>query len=329
MLQITNSSDTNTQINSVELQKRIVLLVNMGAPMSQKEMKQFLKRMFRDKAILFAPTLVRTIVSTIISEFRYKSSWKKYLLIGTSPLLRSMDMIADDLQKELGEDFAVSCAYSYSKPLVTEKISELYAQGFRNIDIISMYPQPSFSTTGSVSSSLNKLNRKHPDIHLRFVADYSENSLFVAYWSRLISIKIEQEKYRQPHLLFSAHAIPLSFVKRGDVYIQKIQNSAKFIAESLKLSYSIAYQSKIGPVEWTKPAATDMLEVLKRSGIDEIVVIPISFVNENLETAFDLDEVLIPFAKNTLNFDNICRVVIPETDSTLVKMFGDFVRKSD
>ena len=120
MLQITNSSDTNTQINSVELQKRIVLLVNMGAPMSQKEMKQFLKRMFRDKAILFAPTLVRTIVSTIISEFRYKSSWKKYLLIGTSPLLRSMEMIADDLQKELGTDFAVSCAYSYSEPLITD-----------------------------------------------------------------------------------------------------------------------------------------------------------------------------------------------------------------
>lgn len=325
MRTITNSSEKTRAKHSTENHKRIVLLVNMGAPNSRTDMKLFLKRMFRDKAILFAPTFVRTIVSAIISKFRYKSSWKKYLLIDESPLLRSMEMIADDLQEELGTDFAVSCAYSYSEPLITDKISELYEQGIRSIDIISMYPQPSFSTTGSVSSSLDILSGKHPDIHLRFVADYSENPLFVLYWSRLISQIIIQEKYRQPHLLFSAHAIPLSFVKRGDVYIQKIQNSAKFIAESLHLPYSIAYQSKIGPVAWTKPATTDMLEVLKRSGIDEIVVIPISFVNENLETAFDLDVKLIPFAKNTLKIENICRVMIPETDTSLVKMFSEFV----
>lgn len=317
------SQATSTNVNK----KQAILLANMGAPDSEQEMRVFLKRMFKDKAILFAPALVRAFVSTIISTMRYKSSWKKYLQIGGSPLQQSMDKIAEDLQHMVGSGYIVSSVYSYSEPFIHNKIAELYAQGVRHFQIISLYPQASYSTTGSVQISLDEVKLIFPDIHFQFIEDYYDHPLFVDYWKKLISEKIEQENYKQPHLLFSAHALPQSFVKRGDQYIQKIQKSAQLIAEALNLQFSLGYQSKIGPIEWTRPYTTDLLNEINSQGINEIIVIPLSFVNENLETRYDLDIELIPYAKNTLKINHICRIIIPESDPTLVKLFYGFIQK--
>ena len=308
-------------------QKRIVLLANMGAPDSEKEMKVFLKRMFNDKAILYAPDFVRAFASSFISNVRYKSSWKKYQLIGGSPLQNSMDKTAADLQQLLGDDYAVSSVYSYSSPFILDMVSELYAQGVRHFEIMSMYPQASYSTTGSVQTSLDQLKAKFHDIQVRFIEDYYTHPLFIDYWTQLIAEKIRQENYSNPYILFSSHAIPQSFIKRGDTYAQKMEKSAKLIAGVLNLPYEIGYQSKIGPIEWTRPYTIDLLKELHSEGIDELIVVPLSFVNENLETRFDLDTELIPYAKNKLKIKRICRVEIPASDATLVRMFKGFIQK--
>ena len=317
-----------TQAENIHLnQKRTVLLANMGAPDSEKEMKVFLKRMFNDKAILYAPDFVRAFASTFISNVRYKSSWKKYQLIGGSPLQNSMDKTAADLEQLLGGDYAVSSVYSYSAPFLFDVVSELYAQGIRYFEIMSMYPQASYSTTGSVQASLDQLKAKFHDIQFRFIEDYYDHPLFIAYWTQLISEKIRQQNYSNPYILFSSHAIPQSFIKRGDTYAQKMEKSAKLIAGALNLPYSLGYQSKIGPIEWTRPYTIDLLNELHNEGIDELIVVPLSFVNENLETRFDLDAELIPYAKNKLKIEKICRVEIPASDATLVKMFKGFIQK--
>ena len=317
-----------TQAENIHLnQKRIVFLANMGAPDSEKEMKVFLKRMFNDKAILYAPDFVRAFASTFISNVRYKSSWKKYQLIGGSPLQNSMDKTAADLEQLLGADYAVSSVYSYSAPFLFDVVSELYAQGIRYFEIMSMYPQASYSTTGSVQASLDQLKAKFHDIQFRFIEDYYDHPLFIDYWTQLIAEKIRQENYSNPYILFSSHAIPQSFIKRGDTYAQKMEKSAKLIAGVLNLPYGLGYQSKIGPIEWTRPYTIDLLNELHNEGIDELIVVPLSFVNENLETRFDLDTELIPYAKNKLKIKKICRVEIPASDATLVKMFKGFIQK--
>ncbi len=305
---------------------KAVLLANMGAPVSEKGMKVFLKRMFSDKAILYAPAFVRSVVSTLLSNVRYKSSWKKYLLINGSPLQRSMDKMAVDLQQLLSNDYLVSAVYSYSEPFIEEKIAELYEQGIREIWVISMYPQASYSTTGSVQTSLDKMQNRFNDIRCRFVEDYFDNAFFINYWKELISDKIAEMKYTQPYLLFSSHAIPRSFIDRGDMYAEKMNTSARLISESLGLKYSLSYQSKIGPIEWTKPYTIDQLKALHTKGIDEIIVVPLSFINENLETRYDLDTELIPYGLNTLGIKNICRVTLPDSNPYLVKMFREFIK---
>ncbi len=306
---------------------KAVLLANMGAPVSEKGMKVFLKRMFSDKAILYAPAFVRSVVSTLLSNVRYKSSWKKYLLINGSPLQRSMNEMASDLQQLLSNDYVVSAVYSYSEPFIEEKIAELYEQGIRDIWVISMYPQASYSTTGSVQTSLDKMKNRFNDIRCCFVEDYFDNEFFINYWKELIRDKIAEMKYTQPYLLFSSHGIPRSFIDRGDLYTEKMNTSARLISESLGLKYSLSYQSKIGPIEWTKPYTIDQLKALHTKGIDEIIVVPLSFINENLETRYDLDTELIPYGLNTLSIKNICRVTLPDSNPYLVKMFRGFIDK--
>lgn len=305
---------------------KAILLANMGAPISEPDMRVFLKRMFNDKAILYIPGIIRAVVSTIISTLRYKSSWQKYELIGGSPLQKSMQATAEELQMLVGADYQVCSVYSYSEPFIETKIAELYTSGIEDFTIISMYPQASFSTSGSVQTSIDKMQQKLKSIRVRFIEDYFDNSLFIQYWSRLIQQKIDEMGYQKPHLLFSSHAIPQSFLKRGDRYAEKMRSSAQLIAESLNLPYHLSYQSKIGPIEWTRPYTVDMLKTLHSNKIDEIIVIPLSFVNENLETRFDLDTELIPYAQNELGVKNICRVVIPLSDATLVSMFSDFIK---
>jgi len=305
---------------------KAVLLANMGAPVSEKGMKVFLKRMFSDKAILYAPAFVRSVVSTLLSNVRYKSSWKKYLLINGSPLQKSMNEMASDLQQLLSNDYVVSAVYSYSEPFIEEKIAELYRQGIREMWVISMYPQASYSTTGSVQTSLDKIQNRFNDIRCCFVEDYFDNEFFINYWKELIRDKIAEMKYTQPYLLFSSHGIPRSFIDRGDLYAEKMNTSARLISESLGWEYSLSYQSKIGPIEWTKPYTIDQLKALHTKGIDEIIVVPLSFINENLETRYDLDTELIPYGLNTLGIKNICRVTLPDSNPYLVKMFREFIK---
>jgi ferrochelatase len=269
--------------------------------------------MFNDKAILYAPDFVRAFVSTLISNVRYKSSWKKYQLIGGSPLQNSMDKTAADLEQLLGGDYAVSSVYSYSTPFLFDVFRNFTQRVyiFRNhVDVSAA----SYSTRQR-AGSLDQLKAKFHDIHSIYRRLLRSSVLCL--WTNIIAEKIRQQNYNNRIFLFSSHAIPQSFIKRGDTYAQKMEKSAKLIAGALNLPYGLGYQSKIGPIEWTRPYTIDLLNELHNEGIDELIVVPLSFVNENLETRFDLDAELIPYEKK-MKIKRLCRVEI-RMDASLVK----------
>lgn len=303
---------------------KAILLANMGAPDSLPEMKVFLKRMFRDKAIINAPLPVRMFLSILISNVRYRSSWEKYKLIGGSPLQHSMDKMKDNLQKMLPEDHCVYCVYSYSQPFLKNQVKELVQQGISDFEIIPMYPQASYSTTGSLETDIQSLQKTFPTISIKLHDDYFDHPDFISYWKQLISEKIKTDHFSKPHLLFSAHAIPQSFVERGDLYADKIKETARLTATSLGLDYSVSFQSKIGKLKWTEPATVDEVVTLKNKGVDELILIPVSFINENLETKYDQDVEIIPFAREA-GIGKVGRVTLPDTHELLEKMFYEFI----
>jgi protoporphyrin/coproporphyrin ferrochelatase len=303
-----------------------VLLVNMGGPGSLEEMKIFLANMFRDPFILPFGKPVRYLLSYIISSTRYKKSWEKYKLIGGTPIIRATGKTVLGLQDKLGDRYQVRMAYSYSSPFIKESLLAFRNEGITDITVIPLYPQASFTTTSSVIRDVEKVTSREKELNIKFVKEFYRHDGFVRFWSEIIADHILAENYTHPFLLFSAHSIPKYLVDKGDTYPTGIEESAKLIAQNIGLEYEYAYQSGMSRGEWLTPDTKVRLEELAEKGINEIILIPISFVNENLETLYDIDNEIIPYATNDLGIDSISRVKIPEANEMFIELLSDLVK---
>jgi ferrochelatase len=303
-----------------------VLLVNMGGANSPGALKVFLARMFKDPYILPFGAFGRNFLSYIISNTRYRSSWKKYELIGGSPIIESTNNTVISLQNELGEDYVVKMAFSYSAPFIHESIASFIDNGINNITVVPLYPQSSYSTTSSVAMDVKNATANYNQCNITFVKEFYLHKKFIQFWSELIAAHILQQKIEYPYLLFSAHSIPEYLVKKGDTYAKAIENTAKSIADNLNLPYEHAYQSGMKRGKWIGPDTKQRLEVLAASDKENIILIPISFINENLETMYDLDHDIIPYATHKLGIKNISRVNIPVADKNFIELLKDITK---
>jgi ferrochelatase len=304
-----------------------VLLVNMGGATSLKEMKSFQTAMFRDQRILPFRKPVRFLLSFIISNVRYKKSWKKYELIGGTPIIDATLKSVIALQTKLNHSYKVKMAFSYTFPTIEESLYSFEDEGIHDIVVIPLYPQSSFSTTESIMDEVRKMQHKESAFDIRFVKRFYQHEGFVGFWAKLILGHMEQYNLSTPFLLFSAHAIPQYLVDNGDSYPREIEESAALIANKLGLDFEVAYQSGMRRAKWIGPDVKVSLKILAKAGTREIVIIPISFVNENLETLYDIDKVIIPFAGIDLGIAHVSRVTLPEADETFIQLLADLVRK--
>ena len=304
-----------------------ILLVNIGGARSQKEIKTFLASMFKDPRILPFGKLGRNILSFIISNARFKKSWKKYELIGGTPIIHATQAVMHALQNELNDTFNVKMAFSYTTPTIEESMLSFKKEGINKITVIPLYPQSSFSTTSSVRDDVQKVSLKEKTFDIHFEKEFYQHKGFINFWSKLISAHIKQKGLTVPYLIFSAHSIPQYMVDKGDSYSRAIEESATFIAGNLDLYFELAYQSGMQSGKWIGPDVKDSLKLLAKEGKEEIVIVPISFVNENLETLYDIDKIIIPFAKKELGINHISRVRIPEAEDSFIKLLADIVKK--
>lgn len=92
-------------------------------------------------------------------------------------------------------------------------------------------------------------------------------------------------------ILFSAHSLPLSVVNRGDPYILEVSASVSAVMERLGQSnpYRLVWQSKVGPSKWMGPQTSDALKGLARLGKKKVILVPIAFTSDHIETLYELD----------------------------------------
>jgi len=303
---------------------RVVLVVNMGAPSSPGQMKTFLRHMFRDRRIIPLPAILRYLVAELITRLRYRKSWRKYELIGGSPLKQTCVAVVHELQKRVDVGCKVALAYSYAEPFISQTINKLINEGASRIDIVTMYPQSSFSTTKSVEDTVAKVMEKYRGVSINVLPEYYSSSVFVAFWVKRIRETMIREGMNAPTLVFSAHSVPRVQISGGDTYEFAIYESARLIASELSLPCAVGFQSRVGRMEWVGPEVKTAVSNLIDNGVSDMLVVPVSFLTENLETLYDIDRELIPRFEGV----NIRKVPLVNCEADLAELFDTVLRRS-
>ena len=99
------------------------------------------------------------------------------------------------------------------------------------------------------------------------------------------------------HVLFSAHSLPLKIVRRGDPYLADVERTIAAVTKALRAPWSLSFQSRNGPVPWLEPYTEDEIRRLGAAGVRRLVVVPVSFVSDHIETLYELDQLYAELAR--------------------------------
>ncbi len=302
--------------------REAVFLTYMGGISNLKEVKPFLYRVFSDKRTLnlHVPKPIQKLIAYSMATARTAGVKRHYAAIGGgSPVVRYSIEQAQLIEKRLNiKTFAGMC---YSEPFINDVAKKIIAYKPDIVYVLSLYPQFSRATSGVCFEMANESLK---NIEQKIVKSWCRNPLYVRWIQRAISRSIGNLK--QPYLLFSAHSLPISVINSGDVYQKEVEETVRLVMKAFKgVPFSISYQSKVGPVEWLGPSTPNTIKELSSGGVKSVVVFPISFVSEHIETLYELDIEYMSLAKG-LGID-IKRVMLNHRDPLLIEALSDEVEK--
>lgn len=278
-----------------------VLLLNLGGPEQLDDVRPFLFNLFSDPEIIRLPvSWLQRPLAWLISTTRASKSQENYRQIGGgSPLRRITEEQAQAMQEALrckGHDVQVYIGMRYWYPFTEEAIARIKRDKIEHLVILPLYPQFSISTSGSSFRLLEKIWDEDPslgNIEHTVIASWYDRPGYLQAMAQLIGQQLDQlENPDDAHIFFSAHGVPVSYVEEaGDPYQREIEQCVEMIMHTLNRpnAYTLAYQSRVGPVEWLKPYTEDAIAELADKGVDTLVVVPISFVSEHIETLQEID----------------------------------------
>lgn len=266
----------------------------MGGPNSQDDVAPFLFNLFSDREIIqLGPPLLQKPIAWLISRRRAPKSRAIYGKIGGgSPLLTITLQQASALQASLREksDYSVTVAMRYWPPFADESVDLLLKQGVDSITALTLYPHFSKATTGSSVIHLKKsLNRLAPHIPLKVISSYPTQPSYIQALADNIQKGLRLFPDNNVQIIYSAHSLPVSFIKNGDPYVNHINETINALEQITRQRGKLCFQSKSGPVEWLSPSTPETLERLAEEGCKNILVVPVSFVSDHVETLYEID----------------------------------------
>ncbi|NHC35310.1 ferrochelatase [Scytonema millei] len=278
-----------------------VLLLNLGGPDRLEDVRPFLFNLFADPEIIRLPfPWLQKPLAWWISTVRTKRSQENYKQIGGgSPLRRITEAQAQALQarlEEKGQPTQMYIGMRYWHPFTEEAIARIKRDGIEHLVILPLYPQFSISTSGSSFRLLQQMWLEDPklnSIEYTVIPSWYKQPGYLQAMAQLIAQEVDG--FANPdavHVFFSAHGVPKSYVEEaGDPYQQEIEECTALIMQTLNRpnAYTLAYQSRVGPVEWLQPYTEDAIQELGQQGVQDMVVVPISFVSEHIETLQEID----------------------------------------
>ena len=276
------------------MSKEAIILLNMGGPNNLEEVEVFLKNMFNDANILtMKSSLLRRFVAGMITLMRTEASQEIYReLGGKSPIVDHTKKLVAALQEKTGESTVVDFVMRYTPPFAHEVLERLKEEDISKVYLIPLYPQYSTTTTKSSLEDFEEAFHKSGiDAVLVEIKHWYENETYNRCIIERIKEQVEGETLQNFELIFSAHGLPQKIVDAGDPYQRQVERHVeilKMMLEEEGMQFGdvhLAYQSKVGPMQWLTPALDDTLKQVTGRGV---VIFPIAFTIDNSETDFEL-----------------------------------------
>ena len=275
--------------------KIAVVLFNLGGPDSLNAVQPFLENLFNDPDIFKLPFQKK--LAKFISKKRAPKVQKEYELIGgKSPLGEWTEVQRKMLEESLRSrsiNADVLVAMRYWHPLTEVTAAQAEKGGYDRVILLPLYPHYSISTTGSSFNEWKRFYRGDAG-KLIYINSYFKDELYL----QAVSERIDEGLLRFPagvrdqvNLVFSAHGTPKSYIKKGDPYLCEIMTTVEEVMKLRKNDrpHHLCFQSKVGPMKWLEPSTASMIEKLASENKKQLLIIPISFVSDHVETLFELN----------------------------------------
>lgn len=273
-----------------------VVLFNLGGPDALDAVKPFLYNLFSDRDIFKLP-VGQKIFAKLMSGLRAPKIKKKYRQIGgKSPINEWSELQRSMLEQELQKTVSgvkVYTAMRYWHPTIADTAEKVSEKAFDKIALLPLYPHYSITTTGS---SFNEWQRvyKGDAGRITYIYDYFDNHQYIAALNERIDeavMRFPKDVRNDIQIVFSAHGTPESLVKKGDPYPKQIKETVARVMQARNFSheYHLCFQSKVGPAKWLEPSTDKMIKALGAKRKRQILVSPVSFVSDHIETLFELD----------------------------------------
>jgi len=301
-----------------------ILLLNLGGPDSLEAVRPFLYNLFSDREIIqLGPPFLQKPVAWLISTMRAGKSRDMYRQIGgRSPILDITRAQADALEKALNQGpgtedqgdgvrttdnvqrYKVYIGMRYWRPFISDAVNEITNDGIERLVVLTLYPHYSRTTTGS---SINDFKRSlaRQTFQVRYIEAWHDFPPYIDALAELIAEGMLKFEGEDAALLYSAHNLPTSFIQEGDPYLEHIKNTIKHVNARLSeapyamksLNWQLSFQSRSGPVEWLEPGTDQTIIRMAGEGVKNLLVVPISFVSDHIETLYEIDILFVELAR--------------------------------
>jgi ferrochelatase len=285
--------------------KRVgIVLFQLGGPDSLQAVEPFLLNLFLDPDIIPMGPLgfLRRPLAKLISSRRSIPVAGKYAEIGRrSPIgllterqrVRLVDAVSPYI------DPVAVTAMRYWHPMTAEAVDTLRkAAPLDEIVLLPLYPHFSYATTLSSLKEWQRVyGKSNGGPRVSTVGQFYNHPRYVqAVVQRIGSVLRQFPDSSRIHLVFSAHGLPMSLVEKGDPYPKQIEETVRLVRDAGSRQYPewprthlVCYQSRVGPAKWLQPPLTGTIERLGGEGVKEMLVVPISFVTEHIETLHEIN----------------------------------------
>jgi ferrochelatase len=272
-----------------------IVFLNMGGPDSLDSVRPFLYNLFSDREIIqLGPRFMQPIIAWSIVRSRAPKSRAAYAEIGGKSPLASISMaqakaVEQILNRKYGRRISCLTGMRYWHPRTPDVLANMKKKGISRVLGLSLYPQYSRATNGSSIREFERYARKM-GLETHVIDSFPDHPGYIAALAEVLQEGLKSIEDKDSFaLVYSAHSLPRRMVEQGDPYVEHVHRTITALEKVSGIKGHLCFQSRSGPVAWLEPATDVLLNELADRGIHCLLVMPISFVSDHIETLYEID----------------------------------------